>query len=156
MKRFGRELASLCTVLAISAAIVSVFPYGAIGFKARPPSAPTPAAAFITLSPDEEAAAMRAAKTSWKGDADSCLRVRADLSFGELPTTREESVLGVGERSRPPRFRDVGWTPPPFLPSQAASPLRPIPPGDAPKEAPAFSREELLSLDQLERKEQPR
>ncbi|MBO7683977.1 MAG: hypothetical protein J6T51_04550, partial [Kiritimatiellae bacterium] len=87
MKGLGRELASLCTVLAVSAATVSVFPYGAIGFRATAPSAPAAAAAIIALDADQEAAAVRAAKATWKGDADSSLRVRADLSFGELPTT---------------------------------------------------------------------
>ena len=88
MRGIGRELLPLLTVFAIAAAIVSVFPYGAIGFKARSTSQPAPAAAFITLSDKEEETAMRSAKTSWQGDADSSLRVRADLSFGELPAAK--------------------------------------------------------------------
>ena len=150
MRGFGREILPILIVLAVPSAIVSIFPYGAIGFKAKAPSPKPPAAAFITLSAEEEETAMRAAKTSWQGDADSCLRVRADLSFGELPAAKEEPVLGVGERSRPPRFGDVGWEPPPFLPSHAAPPLKPIAPGEAQKEAPPFSREALLSLGQFE------
>ena len=150
MRGIGRELLPLLTVFAIAAAIVSVFPYGAIGFKARTSSQPAPAAAFITLSAKEEETAMRSAKTSWQGDANSCLRVRADLSFGELPAAKEESVLDVGERSRPPCFRTVDWVPPPFLPSRAAPPLKPIPPAETQKEDPPFSREDLLSLGQFE------
>ena len=150
MRVIGRELLPLLTVFAIAAAIVSVFPYGAIGFKARTSSQPAPAAAFITLSAKEEETAMRSAKTSWQGDANSCLRVRADLSFGELPAAKEESVLDVGERSRPPCFRAVDWAPPPFLPSRAAPPLKPIPPAETQKEDPPFSREDLLSLGQFE------
>ena len=45
MRGIGRELLPLATVLAITAAIVLVFPYGAIGFKARSPSPAAPAAA---------------------------------------------------------------------------------------------------------------
>ena len=150
MRVIGRELLPLLTVFAIAAAIVSVFPYGAIGFKARTSSQPAPAAAFITLSAKEEETVMRSAKTSWQGDANSCLRVRADLSFGELPAAKEESVLDVGERSRPPCFRAVDWAPPPFLPSRAAPPLKPIPPAETQKEDPPFSREDLLSLGQFE------
>ena len=150
MRGIGRELLPLATVLAITAAIVLVLPYGAIGFKARSPAPAAPAAAFITLSSEEEETAMRSAKTSWQGDADSSLRVRADLSFGELPAAKEASVLDVGERSRPPRFRDVGWAPPPFLPSRAAPPLKPIPPAETKKDAPPFSKEDLLSLGQFE------
>ena len=93
---------------------------------------------------------MRSAKTSWQGDADSSLRVRADLSFGELPAAKEASVLDVGERSRPPRFRNVDWAPPPFLPSRAAPPLKPIPPAETQKDVPPFSKEDLLSLGQFE------
>ena len=150
MRGIGRELLPLATVFAITAAIVLVFPYGAIGFKARSPSPAAPAAAFIALSPGEEETAMRSAKTSWQGDADSSLRVRADLSFGELPAAKEASVLDVGERSRPPCFRNVDWAPPPFLPSRAAPPLKPIPPAETQKDAPPFSKEALLSLGQFE------
>ena len=150
MRGIWRELLPILTVLAIAAAIVSVFPYDAIGFKARTPSQPAPAAAFITLSAEEEETAMRSAKTSWQGDADSSLRVRADLSFGELPAAKEESVLDVGERSRPPCFRNVDWAPPPFLPSRAAPPLKPIPPAEPQREDPPFSKEDLLSLGQFE------
>ena len=150
MRGIGREILPIVVVLAIPSAIVSVFPYGAIGFRAKTPSPKTPSAAFVTLSAEEEETAMRAAKTSWQGDADSCLRVRADLSFGELPAAKEEPVLEVGERSRPPRFGDVGWEPPPFLPSRAAPPPRPIPPDEAQREDPPFPREALLSLGQFE------
>lgn len=150
MRSIGRELPPFLAVLAITAAILSVLPYKAAWFRAGRRPTPTPAAAFVTLSPEEEMAAMRAAKTSWQGDADSSLRMRADLSFGELPAAKEDSVLDVGERTRPAVFRGVGWAPPPFLPSRAAPPLRQLPPQEAQGENPAFTRDELLSLGSFE------
>ena len=107
MKGFASEIATLATVLAIPAGIAAVFPYAAIGFRARRVAPRPPAVAFVTLSPEAEAAAMRAAKASWQNDAGSILRVRADLSFGELPSAPEEAVLDVSARTRPPRAGDM-------------------------------------------------
>ncbi|MBR2838863.1 MAG: hypothetical protein IKE55_08775, partial [Kiritimatiellae bacterium] len=126
MKGLASELATLATVLAIPAGIAAIFPYSAIGWRARPSAARQPAVAFVTLTAEEEAAATRAAKAYWQNDAGSMMRIRADLSFGELPAAPEEAVLDVSARTRPPRAGDVGWEAPAFLPSRAAPPPQPI------------------------------
>ncbi|MBR3223115.1 MAG: hypothetical protein IKF72_12910 [Kiritimatiellae bacterium] len=156
MKGIAGELASLFTVLAIPAGIAAIFPFSAIGFRASPVAAHEPSVAFVTLSEKDEAAAMRAAKASWQGNAGNMLRVRADLFLGDLPGGVEKETLHVAERNRPPCAKDVDWTPPPYLPSLAAPPPQTIP-EDAPEgEALAFPKEELLSLEQIERKENAR
>ena len=154
MRGLAGEILSLITVLAIPVGIAAVFPLEVAGFRARTPRPATPCAAFVTLSADEEAAAMRAAKTSWQGDVGSVPRIRADLFIGELPGGAERESLDVSARSRPPRAQDISWTPPPYLPSLAAPPPRPVPADAAPDETvQAFSRAELLSLEQTERKD---
>ena len=156
MKGIAGELASLFTVLAIPVGIAAIFPFSAIGFRARPVAQRAPAVAFVTLNAEEEAAAMRAAKTSWQGNAGNILRVRADLFLGDLPGGAEKETLDVAERCRPPRAKDVDWAPPPYLPSLAAPPPQAIPEDAPDEEVPAFPREELLSLEQIERKENAR
>lgn len=156
MKGIVGELASLFTVLAIPAGIAAIFPFSAIEFRARPVAPREPSVAFVTLSAEDETAAMRAAKTSWQGNAGNILRVRADLFLGDLPDGAEKATLDVAERSRPPRARDVDWAPPPYLPSLAAPPPQAIPEDAPDEEVQAFPREELLSLEQIERKENAR
>ena len=150
MKWLGGEMASFATTVVVSVAIAAVFPYGAVGFRASPADAPAAAAAFVTLSADEEAAAMRAAKTSWQGDAGGVLRLRADLSFGELPEAGHAAVLGVEARTVPPPASVVPYGAPPFLPLLAAPPPQVIPAEPPEKVAPAFSREELLKIERKE------
>lgn len=154
MRSLASEFTTIAAVLAVTAGIAAIFPYSAIGWRARTVAAKPPSVAFVTLAAGEESTAMRAAKASWQNDAGGVLRVRADLSFGELPTAPEEEALDVSARTRPPRAGDVGWEAPPFLPSRAAPPPQTIPDDGPEAEALPFPREELLSLEQTERKEQ--
>lgn len=156
MKSPASVFSTLAAVIAVTAGVAAVFPYSAIGWRARPAASKPPSVAFVTLSAGEESAAMRAAKASWQNDAGGILRVRADLSFGELPTVPEEEAIDVSARTRPPRACDVGWEAPPFLPSRAAPPPQAIPDDGSVAETPPFPREDLLSLEQTERKEQSR
>ena len=145
MKSLGGELSSLALTLAIPAAAACIFPYGAVKFRAADPPAPTaPAAAFVTLGPEEESAAMRSAKASWQGSREGAQNIRADLSFGELPQAREPAVLDVGSRTRRPRPAGMEWTAPPCLPRLAAPPPPPIAPEPPEPEKPAFPRDEML------------
>lgn len=153
MKGIADELASLFTVLAIPAGIAAIFPFSAIGFRARLVAPREPSVAFVKLSAADETAVMRAAKTSWQGNAGNILRVRADLFLGDLPGGAEKETLDIAERSHPPRAKDIDWAPPPYLPSLAAPPPQAIPEDAPDEEVPAFPKEELLSLEQIERKE---
>ena len=145
MKSLGSELASLATTLAIPAWIGAVFPYAAIDFRATAPDARQTSAAFVTLTAEEETAAMRAAKASWQVAAGGALQMRADLSFGELPTAREPAVLGDDARTRPQNPGTVGWEPPPYLPRLAAPPPLKIV-DNTPPPPPTFPRQEMLEM----------
>ena len=148
MKRLGSEMASFLTVLAVSAGVASVFPYGALAFRATACSRVVePAAAFVRLTPDEEARAMRAAKTSWQGDGSSVRNARADIFFSELPEETLPTVLSAKERVRTFEMPVVGCGMSPFLPSRRAAPLQRIAPTDRQEDSLPFSREELLKID---------
>ena len=145
MRSLGSELSVLATVMAIPAWIGAIFPYSAIEFHAKAPAAAMPSAAFVSLTAEEEASAMRAAKASWQGAAGGALQLRADLSLGELPTGKEPAVLGDDARTRPPRPGSVAWEPPPYLPSQAAPPPQKIS-DNTPPPPPTFPRKEMLEM----------
>ena len=63
MRSIRQELISVAAVISVPAALIAIFPYGAIGFKAVPrPKASKPSAAFVRLTAAEEAEALKAAK----------------------------------------------------------------------------------------------
>ena len=143
-----RDVFSTASILALTVSVAAVFPFGAIGFKAVDPApARVPGAAFVQLRPDEEAAALQAAKNSWNAEAGGVRRLRAELFFGELPETASEPALGVGERTRRPAPDPVAPGRTAYLPSMAAPP----PPAISPEKGadggkPAFSRDDLLDI----------
>ena len=149
MKSLGGEFASLAAALAIPAAVACIFPYRAAWFKASrgDVGGVAPAAAFVTLDEKEEAAMMRAAKTSWQSSREGAQSIRADLSFGELPQAREPAVLDVGSRTPQSGPAYVEWTAPPCLPLLAAPFPPPLTPEQAPPPGPAFPRDDMLSID---------
>lgn len=147
MKSTRSEIASALVALALPAAVVTAFPFRALTFDAKAPAARNrPAAAFVTLNPEEEAAALRIAKGSWSSGADDVKHLHAELNFRELPESANECALDISDR--PAAAAPVkGVWPPPFLPSQAApAPVKiESPPPEEPK--PAFSREELRKME---------
>ena len=144
MKSLGGELASLAATLAIPAAVACLFPYGATGFRAATYTPSESAVAFVVLNAEEEAAAMRTAKASWQRSRDSTLNIRADLSLGDLPQTREPAVLGIGSRTRQPHPAGMEFKAPPCLPRLAAPPPPPLAPDPPEPDKPTFKREEML------------
>lgn len=147
MKGIGSELASIMTVLSIPVGIALVFPYEGLGFRASArETSKQPAVSFVRLSSDEEARAMRAAKTSWQ-NSESVRNRQADIYFSELPEETFPSVMTEKERRHEAELPIVERGEVPFLPScRAAPPLRISP--DGKREDPsAFSREELLKID---------
>ena len=148
MRSVRSELASLLTVLSIPAAVALVLPYAALDFKPSPePIRGESVAAFVRLSPEMEEAALKAAKSSWQGAAVGVRRLRADLSFGELPETPNLPVMGVSERTPPlaPQLSELSRGG--YLPTQAASPAAKISASPADRPTPAFPREELLKIE---------
>ena len=147
MKRLRSELASAAAVFSLPAAILASVPFDAIAFRAETKAARPPSAAFVSLSAEEEAAALRAAKTSWNSEAEGVRRMRAELRFGELPECASEPALGIADRMRRPQQQPQSSWPPPYLPSQAAPAPAKIAPEKESERSPVFAREELLRMD---------
>ena len=145
MRSLRSELLTTATVLAIPFGIAAILPWGALGFRATPVRSRVGGfAAFVSLTPEQEAQAMRAAKSSWRGGERAVNQGRADLFFGELPELPNPPVLGIGDRTRTPAPSDVPVGRSPYLPSRAApAPVRIAPPADGPTLP--FPREELLN-----------
>ena len=151
MKSIRQELVSLAAVLVTPAALVAVFPYGVVGFKAIPRQAASkPSAAFVRLTAEEEAEALKAAKASWQAGSSSDMGMRAYLPLGELP---EDGQSG-------PILDDSIWTwlrtvqapveygTPTWSPSCAAdAPAKIAAEAEVPH-VPAFSKEELLKMEE--------
>ena len=150
MRGVRRELLSVAVVLAAVGAVAIAFPYDAVFFRPSPrPARGSVFAAFVSLKEGEEVAAMKAAKSSWNAEAGVVRRLRAELFMAEIPEAGNEPALELADRfasvSPPPVAPGLS----PYQPSLAAPPPKAIPAEkeDAKKEAPAFSREELLKID---------
>ena len=151
MRSIRQEVLSVAAVLAVPAALMAIFPYGAVGFKAIPGRmASKPSAAFVRLTAEEEAEALKAAKTSWQADSASDRGMRAYLPLGELPEDGPSGpILGGGvwtglrSASAPVEYGAPTWSP-----SSAANKPGKIEIGEENRPAPAFSREELLKMDE--------
>ena len=151
MKRLRGDFLSAVSVLALAASVAAVFPFEAIVFRARRlPQQRPPGAAFVQLRADEEASALRAAKSSWNAEAGEVRRLRAELFFGDLPESPAEPALPLESRaglSLPP---PVSPGRPAYSPSLAAPPPESIKPeagNQKGSERPAFPRSELLRMD---------
>ncbi len=149
MRRMRSEISSLVAALALPAVAVFAFPWSALSFRPQSPAAPKPAfAAFVTLTPEQEAQAMRRAKAATSVEAGGVVLPRADLLLGELPGDPPRPVARIEDRARPDAAPRRAWTPGAWLPSQAAPRPAPIAADAAASEAAlAFPKEELLRLD---------
>ena len=146
-KSVRSEVATALAVLSVPAAVAFVFPYEALLFRATEPPRREVGLAGVALTADQEAAAMRAAKTSWQVAEGGARRLRAEMPFAELPEAPRTSVLSAGERRRRETLGDMECGPSPYLPSRRAAPPQKIADGAAVAEPPPFSREELLKID---------
>ena len=140
---FSGELASVAATI-VSAAVLCPFLRTTTDAMPGRDETTEPVAAFVTLDADAEAAAVRAARSSWRASSGVQTSERARLSCDELPETREPEVLGDAKRTRTARPADIGWSPPPLPPGLSAPfPAR----DDLPEAAPLpFPREEMLKL----------
>jgi len=148
MKLLGRDLASVLSVFAVLAAVGLAFPFNAIGFVPRSDSERRGSfAAFVTLSDEEHAAAMRAAKTSWQGDTRGVRLLRVDLSVGVLPGDTRLNSLDVGLRPQRPTLPRISYEPGPSPVSAAALPGARLEKGSDAAARPPFSKTELLKIE---------
>ena len=146
MRSVRSELLSVAEVLALPLMVAAAFPFGAIGFSASrdAQSAGGPTASIVFLDEVSVARVMRAARTMSRSEDDS--RAYVDLLPAELPPAGNGPAMAIGPRRSPATLPVAECGIPPFLPSRrAASPARI--PVEATKDAPAFSRDELLKLN---------
>lgn len=146
--RFRHEILSFSLVVSLPVAMALVFPYEAIGFKpAKSASAATAHAAFVTLTAEEEAAAVKAARASWRVSASE---VRAaELQIEELPERPLSAVLGFEDRGGFVPVKAMAYELPPYYPTSAAPSAPRLPARTEAPRTPAFSRKELLSAQGL-------
>lgn len=148
-RRVRQEIFALAIVAAVPLAIVGAFPLEAFSFRAGPNGdAARPSCAFVTLTDEEERAALLTARTSWQVDARGVKRMRADISADDLPPAPVRPVIAA----RPPRRAAAEipeYIPDALPPTVAApSPAEIRAEADASSSAKAaFSREELLKID---------
>ena len=148
MTGIAAELMRAAPVLAAVVAVTAIFPRRAVGFVASGPRPAEPSAAFVELTEDEEDEAVKAAKTAWLASGGRRGRGAGVLSLGALPETESGPILG-GELLLPPAKepRPVEWGKSAWRPSAAAPAPQPIPSDARARPEPAFSRAELLSIE---------
>lgn len=146
MRSVGSELLSVAEVLAIPLAIAAAFPLAAIDFSATCDARTQErrSASIVFLDDATVTRVLHAARTVPRS-ADSG-RDYIDLIPTELPEAEHGSMAAIESRRRPDASPVVANGIPPFLPSRrAAAPVKIS--AETEKEAPAFSRDELLKLN---------
>lgn len=148
MRSVRGEAVSLSLALALPVAAFCILPWSLPKGADAPAAADGGFAAFVVLTPEEEAQALRMAKPSARtaGSANASMRAM-DLILGELPGDAPAPLLAAPPPPAPPRLPGVAAAPGPFLPSQAAPPPQAIPADAAKPAQPGFSREDLLRID---------
>lgn len=134
------------------AVMLAVFPYSALStVPVVVPSEREADCAFVTLTVEEEAKALVAARGSWRTDMGVSPDDGAALQLGRLPDRAVTPVLNERAPSREPvGVRTVGCPIPLLPPSRAAAPACVLPATEELPEvpAPAFSREEMLEFSE--------
>ena len=151
MKTLRKDMASLAAALVLPCAALLCVPFGAIGFKAADASRrETFLASFVSLSRAEEAAAMHVAKSSWQKEGAGSAGARLDLSAEELPEPPSVPAMDAPRKSSDHGRMTVRFGLPPLPPSAGARPPETIPGAPAIVPPPAFSREEMISIDKVQ------
>ena len=149
MRSVASEILSAAQVFLVPLGIALLFPYEAVRFGSRPQAGNSgegaALAAFVTLDEAAERNLFRAVRMTW-GEESGASQLRPEVFLAELPEEPPRPMLPIWARSRPPEPPLAACEPLPFLPSRKASPPQTIT-AEAPKEEPAFSKNELLKID---------
>lgn len=149
LKRVKHEIFALALVAAVPLAIIGAFPFDA--FFSRPaPNGDEPSltCAFVTLTEDEERAALSKARTSWQVNALGEKYMHVEIATSELPPAPVRPVV----MERPPRHVIMAvpeYVPdvlPPTVAAPAAEKIK-VEADTSSSNKAAFSREELLKID---------
>jgi len=137
----------VATVLTIPLGVAAIFPFRAIGFKAQDVTlSPSATVSFVHLSEEEEAQAVRATRSTLRGDGEDVRQLHADLAFSELPDETRGEILPVPAHPSGADVPLVTCAVGPFQPSLQAPPPKRIA-ADPPEDRPTFSKAELLKID---------
>lgn len=153
MKSFRQQILLAAAVFALTTAMLAAFPLEAVGFKASSVRRSSePAAAFVVLTADDEAKAMKFAKTAWQSDASSRRHVGARLQIGELPADEAPwplvdvpKEMDLSPNAGYAEYGAGAWTP-----SEAAGAPEKIASSPDDSEKQTFPREELLGFNKKE------
>lgn len=144
MRSLRSEATTLALALAVPVAVFCMLPYPELCFRARGAAErPEAFAAFVALDAEQEAQAMRRAKSAWRNAGDDMTIHPSDLIFETLPDDAPAPLVRIEDRARPAALANVPFRPSPYLPTCAAPPPAAIPVEREPPALP-FSREELL------------
>ena len=148
LRSLRHEAISLLEIAVVPAAIAFIFPYDAVGFRARErESGRKPTCAFVTLTDEEERVALAAARTAWQVDSKGIKWMKPESGPGELPPM--PVVFVIPERPvRGTSAAPAEYTPNSLPPTVAAPPPAMIAPDDdkGSEAKKPFSKEDLLKL----------
>ncbi len=142
------EALSLGAILSLPLALVIAFPFSAVGYRDAGPT-PRPVVApfaFVELADGGEARAMDVVRAAFSVRPDRVRDLRADLSLATLPEEGPDAIVDFSDRRLMTAPSPLAFDAVPFPPSLAADEPVEISPAERSLQAPAFSREELLSL----------
>lgn len=156
-RRLRYELYSLTAVLSVFVGLACIFPYSQLSFRASTrPLAQAASCAIVTLTPEQEALAMKATRTAWAVGTESVQRLRTDLSVAAFPQETINLVLPTCPPAYAREWPRVPFAVSPLPPSGAAAkPVRLARLDDSGAGTDVFSREELLNFDSIERRIKP-
>lgn len=146
MRSVRSELLGLSVIAAMPVAIMLVFPYSAVGFKARTPPPHAASVAFVELDESAEAEALNSARTLWRMESSASRRLRARLPLAGLPDDEpgiklQLPVVDSSTAPQGPAYRAGAW-----CPSTAVRRLVQLPASPVKPRTPAFPRSEMLEL----------
>ena len=147
-RRLTYEIFTLIAVFSLPTAFLFLFPASSVRFRADPVRRGQAfTCAFVSLTPEQSAAAIAASRTSWMVEERGAGRMKERLHIGELPMMDPPVAphISVSASKTVRAGYDFPLLPPTL---GAGEPERIV--GDSEEKAPgrpqAFSREEMLEL----------
>lgn len=146
MRSVKSEVLGVALVGVLPVLIFASLPYSAVSFRASAPKTSRPFAAFITLTDEQEADAIAAARSAWQIDKSLSRRQHRRLPLGELPQEEQGFRISLSTGRPADEPANESYRPVPWLPTSAADRPVKFAPTPSAKREPVFSREEMLQL----------
>ena len=149
-RRLRNELLPLVAVGALIFSLVSIFPMKALqqaSFKSAAATFPA-SCAFITLTSEEESAALASTRSAWAVNAKGTRDLRLEMFAAPLLNEESQELLDQVDVPSSQGKSVADYKPTLVPPTLAApAPVTLVPAVEDAKEAPTFSREDLLKLN---------